>query len=29
MSELDPLIIDLAKIMICAGATTLFFKWLK
>ena len=29
MSELDPLIIDLAKIMICAGATTLLFKWLK
>ena len=29
MSELNPLIIDLAEIMLCAGATTLLFKWLK
>ena len=29
MSELEPLIADLALILICAGAMTLLFKWLK
>ena len=29
MTELEPLIADLALILICAGAMTLLFKWLK